>query len=183
MGKKMIFEEVQACKDCELKDLKVNSIKPFDKDRLVEKDIFVIAQNPSCKRRGGDYKIFDVDENKNDLVFKKAMEKLGYKRDDYYVSNVIKCSTTDNEFMFHSDTRKIVNHCLKHIFKELDIVKPKKVIVLGNVAKTIIKENFLMFSKYKYIYIYHPSYYLRDNNYNVNKTIEDIYDSLKDKLK
>jgi len=33
------------------------------------------------------------------------------------------------------------------------------------------------------IYIYHPSYYLRVNNYNTNKTIEDIYNDLKEKLK
>jgi len=178
----MIFEDVQNCKNCELCNLKVNKIRPFDKDRLFQKGIFVIAQNPSFRRRNGNYKIFDVDENKNDFVFKKAMEKLGYKRDDYYVTNIVKCSTSDNN-LYYYENKDIINACLNHIYKELEIIKPKIIIVLGNVAKEIISHNFLFFSNYKLIYIYHPSYYLRQCNYSTELTIENIYKDLKEKFK
>jgi len=177
----MIFEEVQNCKDCKLSELKVNSIRPFDKDRLNKKDIFVIAQNPSYRRRGGDYKIFDVDENKNDLVFKNAMEKLGYKRDDYYVTNIVKCSTVDNKLSIY-ENKETINVCLKYTLKELNEVNPKIVIVLGSAARDIIKRNFLFFAKYKLIYLCHPSYYLRMHNFKMNETIEEIYNDLKEKL-
>lgn len=171
-------EDVQQCKKCRLGCLKVNEKKPFDVDRLFEKDIMVIAQNPSYKRRGGDLKIFEVETNKNDIVFKKAIEKIGYTRDGYYVTNIVKCSTSDNNLLY-SKNIDIIDTCLSFIRRELKIVKPKKIIVLGHVVKTIIEKNMMFFLDYELIFINHPSYYLRKNFFNVDKTVDSIYKSLK----
>ena len=167
-----IFGAVQRCKNCRLHLLKVNEQRPFDKERLDKKDVMVVAQNPSHTRRDGGHKIFEVEENINDLCLMNAMKHYGYKRDDYYVTNIIKCSVEDNQFRGALDIQDISDGCISYFLQEVGVIEPKLIIVVGSVASKIIIDNKLDV-KFNVKFIKHPSYFLR-----VSKKLERATDLL-----
>jgi DNA polymerase len=59
-----------------------------------------------------------------------ALENAGISRDDVYITNTVKCRPPNNRVPSKLERET----CAEHIQKEIEIIKPKIICVLGNTA-------------------------------------------------
>ena len=97
------------------------------------------------------------------IVLKKLLDEINLKIEDTYFLEAIKCYPKDRKYL-----NKCSENCKKYLFKQLEIIKPKVVLSLGDAAtKSILDIKYKKFSdvvgkefdinEYKVIPIYHPS--------------------------
>ena len=115
----------------------------------------------------------DEDESGRPFVGKagqlltKMLEKLGVKREEVYIANIIKCRPPNNRKPEEAE----ITACLPYVKAQIDLVKPKVIISLGGTAvNSLFNENFKItkqrgiWMEYRGIPVmptYHPSYLLR----------------------
>jgi uracil-DNA glycosylase len=100
-------------------------------------------------------------------ILEKAIEAVGWTRDELYITNLMKCRTPKNRQPLQSE----IMACHPHLQQEFSIIQPKVVVCLGGVASsTLIHPDFKMKQEHghwferdgiRYISAYHPSYLLR----------------------
>jgi len=127
----------------------------------------------------------------------KLLDKLlalaGLKREEVYIANVIKSYLPDNK-----PKKEQIAACTPYLDKQVEIIKPKTIVLLGNVAVKYIFEKFKLpkapmrdihvkpfsvaslFLKAKVIPMYHPAAALR--NPGLRSTIEEDWEKIKDVL-
>ena len=97
------------------------------------------------------------------VVLQKLLDEIALKIEDTYFLEAIKCYPKDRKYL-----NKCSSNCRKFLFKQLEIIKPKIVLSLGDAAtKAILDVKYKKFSdvvgkefiidNYKVIPIYHPS--------------------------
>ena len=97
------------------------------------------------------------------VVLQKLLDEINLKIEDTYFLEAIKCYPKDRKYL-----NKCSENCKKYLFKQLEIIKPKVVLALGDSAtKSILNFKYKKFSdvvgkefyvnNYKVIPIYHPS--------------------------
>ncbi len=127
----------------------------------------------------------------------KLLDKLlalaGLKREEVYIANVIKSYLPDNK-----PKKEQIAACTPYLDKQVEIIKPKTIVLLGNVAVKYVFEKFKLpkapmrdihvkpfsvaslFLKAKVIPMYHPAAALR--NPGLRSTIEEDWEKIKDVL-
>ena len=104
---------------------------------------------------------------------------LGLSRQDVYLTNLIKCHPAHaqkvEETQFHT--------CKAYLFKEIELVKPKVIVTLGELAlhyisgdKGIFSElrgNVISNENYKILPTYHPNFLLKNPSYK-REVFEDL---------
>lgn len=130
------------------------------------KDIVILGEAPANNgwRKSG---IAWYDVNKkllpSGVVMQKLLDILNIKLDDTFFLEAIKCYPKDRKYL-----DKCGNNCRKYLLRQLDIINPKVVLVLGDAAfKAILDVKYKKFSEVvgrefmldniKIIPIYHPS--------------------------
>ncbi|MGC9006502.1 MAG: uracil-DNA glycosylase [Sulfurihydrogenibium sp.] len=98
----------------------------------------------------------------------KAIELAGYKRSDVYITNINKCRPPGNR----TPTVEEQEACFPYLKKQIDIINPKVLCLLGATAyrgifkreAKITKErgNILDYEGKKVYVTYHPAYVLRN---------------------
>lgn len=63
-------------------------------------------------------------------LLEDALEKLGYSRDDVYMTNAVRCRPEGNA----TPTVGQIKACNDYLVRELDVIKPKLIVPLGNSA-------------------------------------------------
>lgn len=58
------------------------------------------------------------------------LKKVGIKREDVYITNVVKCRPPGNRNPTHEETQS----CIGHLYREIVSVRPKVVVLMGRVA-------------------------------------------------
>ena len=97
------------------------------------------------------------------VVLQKLLYEINLKIEDTYFLEAIKCYPKDRKYL-----NKCSENCKKYLFKQLELIKPKVVLSLGDAAtKSILNIKYKKFSDvvgkmfnvngYKVIPIYHPS--------------------------
>lgn len=92
------------------------------------------------------------------VVLQKLLDLVNLKIEDTYFLEAIKCYPKDKKYL-----NKCSINCKKFLFMQLDIIKPKVVLALGDSAtKTILDIKYKKFSdvvgkEFEVIPIYHPS--------------------------
>ncbi|MFX1521058.1 MAG: uracil-DNA glycosylase family protein [Promethearchaeota archaeon] len=179
-------EQVENCKKCELWK---GRTKPVFGEGPDYAKIMLIGLGPGYH------------EDKQGLPFVGAAGKLlnellssaGLKREEVYIANIIKSYLPDNKA-----TKEQITACTPYLDKQMEIIKPKIIILLGNVAVKYIFEKYqlplasmrdlhtktfiistLDFSA-KVIPMYHPSAALR--NPGLRDIIIEDWVKLKEKL-
>lgn len=120
-------------------------------------------------------------------LLNKAIEAVGWNRDDLYITNVIKCRPEGNR----NPTVSEVSSCFQHLKKEIKVVQPRVIIAVGAVAaNTIIHPDFKISQEQGHwfelnegtraIAIYHPSYLLRlgDGTQRQNQAKWEVFNTL-----
>ncbi len=98
----------------------------------------------------------------------RLIKKMGFKRDDVYIGNIVKCRPPMNRDPEEDE----INACMPVIEKQIEIISPKAIISLGRIAshaltgeKTPITRLRGQFREHKGIPVmptFHPAYLLRN---------------------
>jgi len=117
----------------------------------------------------------------------KIIEAMGYKREDVYICNVLKCRPPNNR----APEPEEVEQCEPHLLEQLRLIGPKVICALGtHAAHTLLKMdipisamrgNFYDYHGIKLMPTYHPAYLLR-NPAEKRKVWEDVQ-KIRDYLK
>ncbi|MFC1894426.1 uracil-DNA glycosylase [Candidatus Dependentiae bacterium] len=118
----------------------------------------------------------------------KIIEAMELKREDIYISNVVKCRPPNNRLPLPQESET----CKKLIlFKEIEIIKPKIICTLGSCATQALLGKSIKITKargmafnfngYTVIPTFHPAYLLRNPNAkkNVWEDMKKILKNLK----
>ncbi len=160
-------KEVQSCVDCPLSKNRTNTV--FS-DGSENAPIMFIGEAPG------------KNEDETGLPFvgragqllRKYLNEIGYKSDDFYIANTIKCRPPENR----KPTNREKKACEKFLQKQIELVNPKIIVLVGSTAlesfmiekTTITKSRGKVFEKEfagkmrKFIPIFHPSYLLRQHS-------------------
>lgn len=100
-------------------------------------------------------------------LLNRMIEAAGWKREDIYVTNVIKCRPEANR----NPTKAEVAACYNHLKKEIELVNPKVIMCWGSIAaNTLIHPDFKITQEHgswfedggiRKIALFHPAYILR----------------------
>ena len=160
-------EEAKQCKKCKLCQNRNNVVFGTGNKQA---DLMFIGEGPGA------------DEDKQGIPFvgragklmNMAFEAIGLKREEVYIANIVKCRPPGNRNP--EDDEATV--CLNYLRNQVILVKPKIVVLLGNVAlKNILgKEYGITASRGKwvekrgiwYMPTWHPAALLRDENKKID---------------
>jgi uracil-DNA glycosylase len=92
---------------------------------------------------------------------------MGLKREDVYITNVVKCRPPNNR----KPTVDEVESCEPFLFREIEVIKPKVIVTLGATPMfsllrikegiTKIRGNFYSFHDIPVMATFHPAFLLR----------------------
>jgi uracil-DNA glycosylase len=98
----------------------------------------------------------------------QMIEAMGLKREQVYIANVVKCRPPENR----TPEKDECATCSPFLMRQLDVIQPKVIVCLGNVAmQTLLATNRSMssvrgqwfpFRGAKLLPTYHPAYLLRN---------------------
>lgn len=96
----------------------------------VNADVMFICEQPTEIDGKTNTVMFDAQGR----IFTVIIDKLGIKRDNIYISPVIKCSTKAE------DTEDLALMCASSfLLREISLVQPKKIIAMGTTATNIVR--------------------------------------------
>jgi len=100
----------------------------------------------------------------------KMIEAMGYKRSHVYIANIVKCRPPDNRYPEPDESKT----CYPFLLQQIDAVKPKIIVSLGNLATQTLLETktgitalhgtFRDFHGTTLMPTYHPAFLLRNPN-------------------
>ena len=98
----------------------------------------------------------------------RSLEKIGVRRDQVYIANILKCRPPDNRTPRPDEMAA----CLPYLLKQLDWIKPGRLCALGNVAVQALlgtttgisrlRGSYHDFQGRKLFATFHPAYVLRN---------------------
>jgi DNA polymerase len=154
-------KEVSSCKKCGLYLSKQNYV--FSRGSPTA-SIFCVGEAPG----------FDEDVQGKPFVGRsgqmldRAIRSIKFDPEkDMYVANILKCRPPDNR----KPTDNEVINCKPYLLSQIDIIKPKVILTLGNTAIqnllnitdgiSVLRNKELNFNNIKVVATYHPSYIIR----------------------
>ncbi|SFZ97881.1 Uracil-DNA glycosylase, family 4 [hydrothermal vent metagenome] len=103
-----------------------------------------------------------------DLLTKMIENVLNIPKSDVYITNILKCKTNNNE----KPTQVQAHTCQAFLLKQIELIKPKIVVALGEVSYYYLSGNDGKLSEvrgvvhkqngYNLIATFHPNYLLRN---------------------
>lgn len=139
-------------------------------------DTMVIAESPGSGEENGclgfvfGWELFEK-EHSNAVIKKYEnyfFEVLGLDKENTYITDAIKCYTHKNNF------NKVFDECKNYLKEEINILKPKKVLLISKQNKLIDFIKSLNENSFQLHIIPHPS------NQNISKiaTVAEIFSSI-----
>lgn len=158
-----IKKESHLCTRCDLSDLKTNIV--FGSGNP-DADLLFIGVAPTREEEiSGEPFIGDAGD-----LLTKIIEAIKLKREDVYLTNLIKCCTPEEE----NPTTEQVRACKSILTKQIMAIKPLVICALGDVAAQTLLDNkepisslrglFHDYNGIPLIPTYHPSYILENPN-------------------
>ncbi len=108
----------------------------------------------------------------------RIIEAMKFKRDDVFITNVVKCRPPDNRTPFKEE----IEACQPYLLAQVETIQPRVIVTLGKVATDFfvpidvsmssIRGNFFEFGKILVMPTFHPSYVIRnEGNKNIKKLV------------
>ena len=103
------------------------------------------------------------------VLLTRLIEKMGLKRSDVYIGNIVKCRPPENREPEDDE----ISTCISFIDRQIEIIRPEVIITLGRIALQSLMKNPALkitsvrgkFFDYKSIPVmptFHPAYLLRN---------------------
>ena len=125
MEKKLqkIKKQVTQCTKCELSETRNNSVPGKGN---FKSDVIFVGEAPGKNEDMKGEPFIGIAGKKLSI----ALENVGITRDDVYITNIVKCRPPKNRVptITERDT------CKNYLKKEIEIIKPKIICILGNTA-------------------------------------------------
>lgn len=130
----------------------------------INSPIMIIAQSPKLDKNGKYNAPFGLDTPRGYIgsgeFLKKFLDsvKLNYKKDDFYITNIIKCPV--DKLIDGND-----KNCSKFLKKEIELIRPKLIVALGKIPSQYFGLSFgdkVEFENYTVISNFHPAFISRD---------------------
>jgi DNA polymerase len=93
---------------------------------------------------------------------------LKISRDEVYISNILKCHPLSNQKVLETE----IHTCKAYLFKEIELIKPKIIVTLGEEAYHYLSNDFIELKKirgsviekenYLIVPTYHPNFLLKN---------------------
>ena len=162
-----IKDVVKKCEKCGLCKGRTNTVFGVGNENA---DIMFIGEGPGA------------DEDREGIPFVgkagKLMDQafigLGINREDVYIANIVKCRPPQNR----NPEKEEADACLDYLRNQVMLIKPKIIVLLGNVAlKNILGEDYGITSSrgkwiekkgIKYMPTFHPAALLRDESKKID---------------
>ncbi|KYK22983.1 DNA polymerase [Thermoplasmatales archaeon SG8-52-4] len=129
---KNITHLINKCKKC---DLYKTRNKPVVGEGSIDSNILFIGEAPGHNE--------DISGKpfvgRAGKIFDELLSSIDMKRNDVFITNILKCRTQNNRNPFKGE----IEACTKFLTDQINIIKPKIIVTLGNFAKDF------MFKKYK----------------------------------
>ena len=162
-----IEEVVKKCNKCELCSNRTKTVFGVGNSNA---DIMFIGEGP-----GADEDIVgEPFVGKAGKLMNQAFLGIGISREKVYIANIVKCRPPNNR----NPLKEEANACLDYLRNQVMIIKPKIIVLLGNVAlKNILGEEYgitMARGKWiekkgiKYLQTYHPAALLRDESKKID---------------
>jgi len=100
----------------------------------------------------------------------KAIEGIGFKRDEVFIANIVKCRPPNNR----NPQEDEMEACIPYLRWQVKLIKPKIIVCLGSISgKNIIDKNLKITRQrgqwvekkgYKILPTFHPAALLRDDS-------------------
>jgi len=156
-----IKEVVSNCNKCKLCSTRTNTVFGVGNENA---DIMFIGEGPGADEdREGEPFV-----GKAGKLMNQAFIGLGISREKVYIANIVKCRPPNNR----NPEKDEAQACLNYLRNQVVLIKPKIIVLLGNVAlKNILGENYgITASRGKwvekkgimYMPTFHPAALLRD---------------------
>ncbi|MBI3586189.1 MAG: uracil-DNA glycosylase [Ignavibacteriales bacterium] len=104
-------------------------------------------------------------------LLNKILEAIQFKREEVYICNILKCRPPNNRDPLAEE----VDSCEPHLWKQIEIIKPKMILCLGRIAgQTLLRTTDTLTSLrgkihdyrgVKLMVTYHPAALLRNPNW------------------
>lgn len=170
---KAFFSNFVICRSCELwKELKVcNNEHPIKPSGDLNAEVMIVGLAPgraSAKTPATDDECFAIGSGQ---FLDRALHSIGVDRKQIWLTNVVKCNTPESGVVYSAYAAA----CSKWLLREIAVVQPKKIIVLGRRAYQLFLQHILpkISRKIKVYRAIHPAAIYRDANY-MNKLINDL---------
>jgi uracil-DNA glycosylase family 4 len=163
---------VKVCKDCPLHERRTQAV--FGAGNPKTKVIFIGEAPGRDEDRVGEPFVGRAGQ-----LLTKIFEAIDLKREDVYITNILKCRPPDNRDPQESEVRC----CEKYLISQIDLIRPRLICALGRVAaqwllQTNASLGSLRTGEYYYrgirvLVTYHPAALLRNPNFK-RPTWEDF---------
>tara|TARA_B110000037_G_scaffold214754_1_gene271135 strand:- start:301 stop:894 length:594 start_codon:yes stop_codon:yes gene_type:complete len=120
---KKIKKQVTQCTKCELSETRNNSVPGKGN---FKSDVIFVGEAPGKNEDMKGEPFIGIAGKKLSI----ALENAGITRDDVYITNIVKCRPPKNRV----PTTNERDTCQNYLKKEIEIIKPKIICILGNTA-------------------------------------------------
>lgn len=156
------------CQNCPLHENRTNFVYG---DGNPNADLMIIGEGPGQKEdQAGHVFIGPAGQ-----LLTKMLQAINIKREDVYITNIVKCHPPHNRDPFPAEKEA----CLTYLTEQIQIVKPKVILLLGKVAASTLlphqdnaslssyrnKEHY--YQNIRTFVSYHPSALLRNASYKL----------------
>jgi DNA polymerase len=158
-----LAEVIEAIKNCKQCDMHKKCRCPVPGIGSLTAKIMVIGECPGAEEdEKGEPFIGRCGQ-----VLRGYLNKYGYTKENTYISNVLRCRPEGNKFPKDDE---LVKNCMKWLLQEIEILKPRAVLALGNQPLYFLLDDVGITKKRgeirekfgtKIYPTYHPSYVMR----------------------
>lgn len=127
-----LFDKAKVCRNCSLAASRLNVVFG-EGDPLAE--IAVIGEAPGAEEDASGRPF----TGRSGQLLDKILEAAGFSRHEVYICNILKCRPPGNRNPLKDEIRS----CMPLLLEQLQIVRPKVILILGKVAANTIFENSL----------------------------------------
>ncbi|NJE85324.1 uracil-DNA glycosylase [Thermococcus sp. CX2] len=135
MGKeelmKKLEEKIRSCRKCPLGELRTNAVPGAGS---YEAKVMFVGEAPGYweDQKGLPF------VGRAGKVLDELLAEIGLKREDVYITNIVKCRPPDNR----DPTEEEIKACSPYLDRQIDIIKPKVIVPLGRHSMRYILEKF-----------------------------------------
>ncbi|MCS7116400.1 MAG: uracil-DNA glycosylase [Nitrososphaerales archaeon] len=126
-----VAEEIRSCKLCELSQSRIN---PVPGEGAEDAEIMFIGEGPGAEedRQGRPF------VGAAGKLLNEFLKNAGLQRDSVFITNVVKCRPPGNR----RPTYKERESCKPYLQRQIELIKPKIICLLGNTAvQTMLGRN------------------------------------------
>jgi len=182
---KALREEIGDCKRCRLSEGRTNLVFGEGNPNAW---IMFIGEGPG-REEDLQARPFVGDAG---MLLTRLIEKMGFKREDVYIANIVKCRPPMNR----DPEKDEIESCRMFVERQIEIINPEVIISLGRISAqtlignlalkiTAIRGNFFDYKGIPLMPTFHPAYLLRNPKdkwltwSDVQKVLEKLQMSVK----